>query len=406
MTRYPNSQDWLTRARSVMPCDGAQTLSKGPSRNPESYPAYIDRGKGPRVWDVDGNSYVDYMSALGPIILGYSDPRVNKAVVERVEMGNLFSLESPPVVEVAERLTTIIPGAEAVRFVKSGSDAVSAAVRVARTYTGRDLVLVAGNSYHGSHNWFQVTQELGRNGVPGNERQNIQMFEYNSLTELAGALNNLQPVAAVVIEPARDFTADLPFLQGAKRLCEENGALLIFDEVVTFGRWPGLTYARHSGITPDLMALGKALANGYPLGACVGRRDVMDAFERCFISGTYNGELTAMAAAKATMDVLTSEPVVDHIWRQGRKLMYGFNEAMREHGVPGEAKGHPSCHRYTFTGPRAQELKLRFMAECASRGVLPGLITYPTYAHTDADVDRTVKVFHDVAGVLEKELWA
>lgn len=403
MGRYDVSRQWHERAKKILPCNGAQTLSKGPDRNPKDYPIYIDRGQGSHVWDSDGAEYIDLMSALGPVILGYADKRVTDAVVDQVRKGVLFSLESPLVVEVAEMLTSLIPGAEAVRFTKTGSDAVGAAVRVARAHTGRPVVLVASNSYHGNQDWFQISQPLGRNGVPANLTANIGTFTYNDTDSLEAAFIHAPgPVAAVVIEPARDFIATPEFLQGARELSKKYGALLVLDEVVTAFRFPGHTATAQLFLEPDLICLGKAMANGFPLGAIVGPWRIMDTVNRCFISGTYHGELSALAAAKATLTILRDEPVVDYIWGQGKRLMEGFNAAMKKAGVPGQADGLPICHRYNFTGPQASELKMAFMSECAARGVLPGLITYLNYSHTKEDIKQTIKVFGEVASELAK----
>lgn len=404
-----NSRSWLDRAWQVLACDGAQTLSKSHTRNPDEYPVYIQQGRGAYVQDVDGQTYIDYLGALGPILLGYAYPAVTEAVIEQVRKGTLFSLEGTLTVEVAELLTQLIPGAEKVRFVKTGSAATSAAVRVARAFTYRNIILVASNSYHGQDNYFQVTQRgRGEYGIPSNELCNIMQFEYNDLADLARAIKICrhvgEPVAAIIIEPARTFEATFEFLQGARKLCDEQGALLIYDEVVTFGRWPGLTYAAYSGVTPDLICLGKALGNGMPIGAVTGRRAVMDAFDRCFISGTYHGELSALAAAKAVLTILQSEPVVEHIWAQGEKLRAGFRGAMNRHDIPALAEGVPPCWRPTFTGPRAHELQMAFMSLCAERGILPGLLTYVGYSHKDAEALRTVQVYYQVAAELEKLL--
>lgn len=410
MSRYEQSNIWLERARKVLACAGAQTLSKSHTRNPQEYPIYIERGQGSHVWDVDSNEFVDYMSALGPILLGYNAPAVTRAVIQQLEKGCLFSLEGTLTVEVAEMLIQMLPGAEMVRFTKTGSSAVSAALRVARTYTRRDMVLVASNSFHGQDNWFQTTQTgPGPMGIPLNERQNITRFEYNNLADLAGVMaNSMKPIAAVILEPARTFTATREFLLGAKELCTQHGAVLIYDEVVTFGRWPGNSYTTHIGVTPDLICLGKAMGNGFPIGAVVGNRDIMSAFDLCFISGTYHGELSALAAAKATLSILYGErepfSVVGHIWRQGATLMAGFKSAMDRYEIPAYAEGIPPCWRQTFTGPRANELKMAFMALSAERGILPGLITYCGYSHSDEDIRHTVQVYYQVAAELEKLL--
>jgi glutamate-1-semialdehyde aminotransferase len=390
----------------VLAVGGAQTLSKASIRNPTEYPIYIERGEGSHVWDVDGNKFIDYMAALGPIILGHSHPTVTKAVIKQARKGSLFSLEGTLTVSVAELLTQMVAGAEMVRFLKSGSDAVSAAIRAARTLTGREVVLVASNSYHGSHNWFQVTQKgFGENGVPKNEAENIRQFEYNDLDSLASVMaTSFKPIAAVIIEPARTFQATKEFLVGAKELCHQYGVVLIYDEVVSGFRFSGHTYGAHIGVIPDLTCLGKAMGNGFAVSAVVGVREVMSVFDRCFISGTYHGELIGLAAAKATLQILRDEPVVEHITHQGEDLMYGFEAAMRHYNIPAYAEGIPVCWRQTFTGPQANELKMRFMSGAAERSVLPGLITYVNHAHTDEDIRDTITVYNEVAEELAKWL--
>lgn len=403
MTRYTKSMEWQNRADKVMPCRGAQTLSKGVDRNPRHYPRFIERGFGSRVWDVDGNEYIDYMSALGPIILGYAHPEVTKVVIDQVQKGVLFSLENPLVVEVAEMLTGMLPGAEAVRFTKTGSSAVSAAVRVARTYTGREKVMVASGSYHGQDNWFQVTQNRGRHGIPNNEYKNILEFTHEDEDEVRSLIEAWEP-AAIVIEPARTFELSQQFLGVVRDMCHEYGVVLIYDEVVTFGRFPGHSYAAHIGVVPDIYCLGKAMGNGYAIGAVAGRREIMNAFERCFISGTYHGELTGMAAAKATLKILRTKPVVEHIWRVGSELQDGFDEAFDRLG--GKTDGIFVCWRPHWSGDwrNLDNRQHRFMAECAVRGILPGLLTYVNYAHGEEEIRRTLAVYEEVAYVMGKDM--
>lgn len=396
--RYAKSKELRARAIGLLPC-GAQTLSKAPDRFPDEYPTYIERGLGSHVWDVDGNEYIDYPLSLGPIILGHNYPAVTNAMRAQMEHGIVFSLSHPLELEVAERLCQMVPCAEAVRFTKTGSDAVMAAVRLSRTYTGREKVAVASNAYHGMHDWFQVRQpERGRAGVPRALNDTTLLFEYNSIESLQAVFVEHGPLAAVVIEPARTFEPAPGFLEAVKDLCATHGTVLIFDEVVTSFRWAIGGAQEYYGVTPDLACLGKAMANGLPLGAVVGKRDIMQAFERCFISGTYGGETLSLAAAKATLDVIATEPVVPQIWEHGELLRAAFEGITLLLG--GEAVGVGPCSVQRFNIGRTEEQKcvlMRWLEETAKRGVLFGHIQYISYSHTNEDILTTVAVMREAA---------
>lgn len=378
----------------MLPC-GGQTLSKSPSRFPMgAHPILLDRGEGSRVWDVDGNEYIDYVCGLGPVILGYNHPVVNDAIRRQLETGLITaSLETPLVGEVAEILCDMVPCAEAVRFVKTGSDACSAAIRLARAYTGRDVILT--NGYHGWDETFQCAadDERGRAGTLDVLTDTTVPIDYNDidgLEELFAGWGHL--VAAVIIEPARTFEPDPRYLLALKLLCRKYGALLIFDEVVTSFRWSRGGAQEYYGVTPDIACLGKAMANGMPLGAVVGRRDVMEAFERCFVSGTYGGEALSLAAAKATLQIIRDEPVIEHIRWQGARLQTAFDGAARRHGLPAKSVGVPVCSVQTFeAAPNADAnfVKSLWLQETAKRGLLLGNIQYVNYSHGDRDIATT-----------------
>ena len=238
MTRLDRSNEWWARAERVIPC-GTQTLSKGPTQFVQGVsPIYLERGRGSHVWDVDGNEYVDFPMALGPVILGYAEPAVDDAIRRQLDDGITFTLMHPLEVEVAERIVALCPGVEAVRFGKSGSDALSAAVRAARAHTGRSQVLVAG--YHGWHDWYVGSTTRNR-GVPAEVAALTTTFAYNDLDSLAAALAaHRGSVAAVVLEPAGLDTPDDGYLQGVVDLARSAGAVSVFDEVITGFRFaPG-----------------------------------------------------------------------------------------------------------------------------------------------------------------------
>ena len=225
-----HSDDWWERAQRVIPL-GTQTLSKSPTQFVQgATPIFLQRGRGAHVWDVDGYEYLDYPMALGPVLLGYTDPRVDDAVRDQLRDGITFTLMHPLEVEVAERIVAMCPGVEAVRFAKSGSDAVSAAVRACRAITGRDAVLVAG--YHGWHDWYIGSTTRDR-GVPGAVKELTSSFVFDDIESLAEAFGAAtQPVAAVVLEPSGVHVPSPGYLQAVVDLAHDHGALVVFDEII------------------------------------------------------------------------------------------------------------------------------------------------------------------------------
>ena len=378
------------RAARVIP-NGTQTLSKGPDQFVRGVsPMFLERGRGCHVWDVDGNEFIDYPMALGPILLGYDYPPVTEAVVRQIRDGTTFTLMHPLEVEVAERLCAMIPCAEMVRFGKNGADATSAAVRVARAYTGRDEVAYCG--YHGYQDWFAIT--TARNaGIPEVHGKYIHSFVYNDPASLERVFAERPGrIAAVIMEQPGIEPVD-NFLARVKEIAHKNGALFILEEIVT-----GFRYARGGaqavyGVVPDLACVGKGMANGYPISAVVGRRDVMMAFEKVFFSTTFGGDTVALAAARATLDVLDSEPVIEHIWRQGAKLRAGIEGAAAEWKIPLKLGGNPPRSGFVFQdngGKESSELKTLFLQETVKRGILFGGPVFITYSHSDEDIARTI----------------
>lgn len=404
--RYEESLRWLKRAKQILPC-GSQTLSKAPSRYPQKHPIYLVRGSGSHVWCADNYEYIDYVCALGPTILGHNHPVVAAAIKKQIDDGFLFSLSHPLEVEIAEILCDMVPSAEAVRFVKTGSAAVEGAVLLARAYTGRLHVAVAYGSYHGCSSWFQIGEVLGKNGLPRVLGDYLLRFEYNNIESLRKLFAGAEPLAAVVIEPGRDFEPSIEFLQGAKTLCEQHGAALIFDEVVTAFRFANGGAQELYGVTPHLTALGKAMAAGAPLAAIVGQRDLMWAAERTFISGTFHGECLSLAAAKACLNIIRTEPVTEHCYRQGARLRKSFNSIMASVGVPATSKGVDVCSRQIFsTDDEKVDLVLRdlWLSTTARGGVIFGPIQYLSYTHTDRDLDQTIETMGFAAEVLRQAL--
>jgi glutamate-1-semialdehyde 2,1-aminomutase/spore coat polysaccharide biosynthesis protein SpsF len=385
-----------------------QTFSKGPTQFIQGVaPVFLVRGHGSHVWDVDGNEYIDYPMALGPIILGHNYPAVTEAVIRQMRDGTTFSLPHPLEVEVAEMLTEVIPCAEMVRFGKNGSDATSGAVRVARAYTGRDIIACCG--YHGWQDWYIGTTTRNK-GVPKAVQGLTIPFEYNNIESLERIFaEHPGQVAAVIMEPVGVIEPRDGFLQQVRELTQRERALLIFDEVVTGFRLALGGAQEYFGVTPDLACFGKAMANGYPIAAIVGRRDIMEQFDEVFFSFTFGGETLSLAAAKATITEMREKNVIAHLWEQGQKLKDGYKVLAREFGVDRytECIGLPPRTVITFkdeTGAESLVLKSLFQQECLKRGVLFSGGQNMCYSHSDADVDYTLRVYRAAMEILAEAI--
>ena len=330
MQSFIKSEKLLSRELKVSPL-AAQTYSKSYRYFSRGVaPSYMDRGEGCCIFDVDGNRYIDFMCALGPITVGYNEPSVNDAVIRQVHKFASGSLQSELEVELAEKLCEIIPCAQMVRFVKNGGDATTAAVRLARAYTGRDVVLMSG--YHGMHDWSIGASENNK-GVPKAVRDLTKNFKYNDLLDLERKLQE-NDVAAVILEPIQSDGPAEGYLTGVKKLAHKYGAILIFDEVVS-----GFHYALGGaqelfGVSPDLVAFGKGMANGYPISAVAGRRELLEQIEKgVFISTTFGGDSIAMAAALATIKILEKPGFYEHIERIGTILRNGIEERIKKYNL-------------------------------------------------------------------------
>jgi glutamate-1-semialdehyde 2,1-aminomutase/spore coat polysaccharide biosynthesis protein SpsF len=376
------SEQLWERAQRAIPL-GTQTLSKSPTQFVDGVsPKFLARGLGGHVWDVDGNEYVDWPMALGPILLGYDEPAVTEAAVAQLRAGTTFTLMHPLEVEVAEALIEVIPCAEQVRFAKNGADATGGAVRAARALTGREHVVACG--YHGFHDWYIASTERS-DGVPRHDAELIASVPFADLDALRAALG--PAVAAVIMEIPGTEPPD-GYLRAAIDLAHEAGALFILDEIVTGFRYALGGAQERFGIRPDLACFGKGMANGFPLAAVVGSADAMRAFERVFFSMTYSGEAVSLAAALATLKLLREEPVIERLWALGRELRRGLADLVAAADFEVELLGNPPRSAFQFGSP---ELRGLWLQETHKRGVLFGGPMFPCYRHTDADVRQTLE---------------
>lgn len=394
---YARSQTHLKRAERYIPL-GAQTFSKSKLQFSDGAPLFLSHGDGAYVYDVDGNDYVDLVSALLPNILGYRDPDVDRAVRHQLDSGASLSLATDLEYELAQRLNTLLPYcAEMVRFGKTGSDVTSAAVRLARAYTGKDLVLKARHGYHGWHDWAVCLDPMRKAGV--DDANTVGLFEYGDMKSIHRLIPNKSGCAAIIVEPETDSG----FLSDLRLYCDETETVLIFDEVITGFRWSigGAQYLY--SVTPDLACFGKAMGNGMPISALVGKREIMQWMappDNIFYSGTFFGETLSLAAACATIDKLQRQNVIGHIWDEGANLRVGIANAITKHDVGGLISvGQLPLSRLTFANRRVQDIFTRAMADA---GVLIINSNNLTWAHRAPQISRIMKAYDYACGEIAK----
>lgn len=325
MSNYGKSDELLKRAVKVTPL-GAQTYSKSYRYYCQGdSPSFIDRGEGCYLYDVDGNKFIDFVCALGPITIGYNVEKINDAVKEQLDKGISFSLQAEVEVELAEKIIEIIPCAEMVRFVKNGGDATTAAIRLARAYAERDLVALSG--YHGMHDWSIGSTENNK-GIPKAISDLTKTFEYNNIESLEELFNQYpDEIAAVILEPIQANGPKDDFLQKVKELTHKYGAVLIFDEVVSGFRYALGGASELYGIVPDMAAFGKGMGNGLPISAVAGKKEIMKQIEEgIFVSTTFGGEALSMAGSLAALEILEKPGVYEHIWNLGTILKDGLEK--------------------------------------------------------------------------------
>lgn len=374
------------KALHLMP-RGTQTMSKCPDQFVEGvYPKFVSHGKGARLYGLDGREYLDFMCGLGPIILGYNHERTNQAVRNQLEKGIILSWPTLLESEVAELMTEVIPCAEQVRFAKNGTDVDLAAVRIARSATGKEHIAKCG--YHGWGDWHAVT--MRPYGVPSVLKDYVHEFQYNNLSSLEEVLAR-GDIAGVILEPQALTPPDPGFLEGVRTLCDKYGAVLIFDEVVTGFRWDLGGAQKRFGVTPDLACFGKAMGNGLPISAICGKRHLMQELNHAFFSMTFGGECLSLAATAETIREL-KELDYGHIWKLGDLLDKGVKEAAHRHNLDVNFAGSAPRHNLTFKETHSDPggMKDLFYQEMVKQGILFPNVIYINFAHTERDIEMTV----------------
>jgi glutamate-1-semialdehyde aminotransferase len=407
------------RALELIP-GGTQLVSRRPTRYAHGVsPVYAVRAKGARFWDVDGHEYIDWVSGIGAIILGYCDPVVDEAVREQLASGTIYSINHELEIELAEELCRTIPCAEMVRYARCGGEACAIAVRIARGATGRDKVLFCG--YHGWHDWYlaaNLDAEASLDahlfpgiepiGVPRALRGTAIPFPHGDLAALGERLNDHKgQVAAVIMEPLRSELPAPGYLEGVRKLCDERGVVLIFDEVSSGFRLRLGGVQEYAGVTPDMAVFAKAISNGYPMAAVVGRREVMEAAARMFISSTYWSDTIGLRAALVTIRELRRRGVPEYLDRLGRELQMRLNAAAEETGLAVRCTGvsvHPSLQFATEDAALKRKLTTLYIQEMAKRGCHGYAAFYLNAAQGEAEVEQTVAAAREVFALMQEGL--
>ncbi|GMT46652.1 MAG: glutamate-1-semialdehyde 2,1-aminomutase [bacterium] len=389
------------RALGLIP-NVTQTLAKGPTQHVKGVaPKYLVSGKGSHVRDVDGNEFVDFDMAIGPVSLGYCYDPVDDAIRRQLDEGITFSLMHPLEVEVAELIQGVIPNAESVRFSKTGADVTSAAVRLARAFTGRDKVLCCG--YHGWHDWY-IGITSRSSGVPQAVRDLTYTFNYNDIGSVMEALDD--DTACVILEPVVFEAPRDNFLHALQDICRRNGTLLIFDEM-----WTGFRLAvggaqEYFSVTPDLACYSKAIANGMPLSVLTGRRDVMSLLEEdVFFFTTFGGEALSLAAAQATITEMKEKDVPAYISLQGKILKDGYNRIAEDLCMPyTRCTGFDCRSIVTFDASAGNPLEMKSLMqqELIKRGILWSGFHNICFSHTDDDIEYALNAYSEVLLILKK----
>jgi glutamate-1-semialdehyde aminotransferase len=390
LTKKINEQELWDNAVRLMP-RGTQTMSKCPDQFVDGiYPKFVKSGKGAYLYGLDGKKYLDYMCALGPIILGYNHRSTNKAIKKQLKNGIIFSWPTLLEQELAQLVNEVVPCAEQVRFCKNGTDADLAAVRIARSYTKKEKILKPSGGYHGWGDWHAIT--MRPYGVPSCLKDLIDEFEFNNLESLENLLKK-GDVAGVILEPQALTTPKPGYLAGVKKLCTKYEALLIFDEVVTGFRWSLGGAQEYFGVTPDLCCMGKAVANGMPLGIIAGKAEYMNELNHAFFSMTFGGEALSLAAAIATIKELKTKDY-NYLWDLGNMLDKGIKETAAKYNLDITFAGDALRHNLSFnsnTYEDADGLKALFYQEMVKQNILFPNVVYIQFSHTKKDIEKTIK---------------
>ncbi|MBD2580494.1 glutamate-1-semialdehyde 2,1-aminomutase [Oscillatoria sp. FACHB-1406] len=413
--RFQSSKALQQKSHTIIP-GGAHTYAKGDDQYPENAPGFITKGKGCRVWDVDGNEFIEYGMGLRAVTLGHAYEPVIEAVSQQILLGSNFTRPARIELDCAEELLELIDGAEMVKFAKDGSTVTGAAIKLSRAYTGRDKVAIcADHPFFSSEDWFIGSTPIS-SGIPQVTRDLTVKFRYNDLDSVKTLFEQYpDQIACVILEPVKVDDPVDNFLHEVQRLCRDNGAIFILDEMITGFRLHNGGGQKYYNIVPDLSAFGKGLGNGFAVSALVGKREIMDLGginherERVFLlSTTHGAETHALAAAIATMQVYKTEGVIEFLHRQGEKLTEGIDQAIAHYQLQDyfEVIGKPCNLVYATRDEQkqpSQAYRTLFLQETIARGfIMPSLVV--SYSHTDEVIEQTVNAIAGALSVYKQAL--
>ena len=390
---FSKSNEMLQKALETIPL-ASQTFSKSHIQFPKGFSLlFLERGKGSEVWDIDGNKYIDFISALMSITLGYCDEDVDGAVLNQMKKGVSFSLAHPLELTLAEKLVSIIPCAEMVRFGKNATDSTTAAIRIARAFTQKKHILHCG--YHGWNDWYiaGTTRNLG---IPEEYTAFIHNFQYNDFSSLEKKLNEYQnQVAAVIMEPMNFYFPENDFLQKVKDICHKNGAIFILDETITGFRFSLGGAQAYFNVTPDLAIFGKGMANGYPLSALVGSKPLMQYYDQVFLSSTFGGETISIAAAIATIEKLEKHKIHEKLQQTGTDFSQKFNLLIEKHQLQNEIvlTGHPTWLSLKYLRDTEFKMKTFIIYRLIQQGILIQISHNINASHTTEQINQCIAAY-------------
>jgi len=405
-SRYLESERLLELAESVIPL-GSQTFSKSRTQYPVGVsPFFASKSSGSYLWDVDGNKYVDLVASLAAVTLGYGDPDINRAVKRQLKKGVSLSLSSKLETIVAEKIINLVPSAEMVRFAKNGSDATSAAVRIARYFTRRDHIISIG--YHGWHDWYigSTTRSMG---VPSAVQALTLSARYNDLSHVENLFDKVKgDVAAVILEPMNSVDPTPGYLESLKNFCSSNNILLIFDEVITGFRFAKGGAQELFGVTPDLSCFGKGIANGFPISVIAGKREIMEGFKDVFFSGTFGGELLSLTAANVVLDKVSEGRVIPELYRIGNAIQQRLMSEISHNKYEFvNLSGNPTWTflNWTLNSDALQnQVKTYFLQEMFRRGILVLSTNNITTTLSQKDISKILTAYAEVFGAISQAL--
>ena len=401
------------RAKKIIP-GGTQLLSKRSEMFlPDQWPSYYSKAKGVEIWDLDGNKFTDMsIMGVGACILGYADNEVNTAVHKAVDKGSISTLNCPEEVDLAELLLKLHPWADMVRYTKTGGEAMAVAVRISRAHTGRDIVAFCG--YHGWHDWYlaanladnknldgQLLPGLEPKGVPRGLKGTALPFNYNNLDELERIVEN-NDVGVIVMEPLRHHEPAPGFLAGVRKIADDIGAVLIFDEVTSGWRMNvGGVHALYK-VIPDIAVYGKAMSNGYSMAAIIGKKEVMESAQESFISSTYWTEGIGLVASIATINKCIDNKVPEHLIAIGKQISRGWENLSKEYSLPIEIMGIPPLTTFKFISDNSQVIHTLFTQEMLERGFLASKSVYVSYSHSNQHVEDYLSNVERVFSIIQQ----